>query len=404
MRTIVLGCLALALLATTPSPTPSPSTPSQSAGIERARTRLDTMLRTNHADPSLFSASFLAEVSAAEVDSVIATIIKTLGPYQSVEFTPTRFIAHFAKGTDDILIHLDTDMKIDGLLFKPPAATAASLDDALRTLRGMLGTVSYVVIQKDRSEIAALNPSLSLAVGSAFKLAVLNGLLDQIRQGRRHWSDVVPLKPQWKSIPTSVLLDWPNGTPLTLATYAAEMISVSDNTAADALVRIVGPASLRSYTFGNEPFLTTREMATLKSTVGDDVRPAFSAATTASARAMILRRVDALPAPTVSQLLDKPVLPIEWHYSVRELCRLMSRVAGLPLMSINPGTGDPALFRRIAFKGGSDIGIINLTTMMTTKRDTRICFSATENDPAHSVDELAFKTAYAVSLRLLASR
>jgi Beta-lactamase enzyme family len=387
-----------------PAASPSASGASESAGVELARIRIDAMLRTGHADPSWFSSSFLAQISAAQVDSVIAMVIKTLGQYQRVEATPTRFIAHFAKGTDDILIHLDADMKIDGLLFKPLAPTAASLDDALRTLRGMPGTVSYAIIQEGRSEIAALNPSASLAVGSAFKLAVLNGLVDQIKRGRRHWSDVVALHPRWKSIPTSVLRDWPNGTPLTLATYAAEMISVSDNTAADALMGIVGPVWLRPYAWGNDPFLTTREMAILKSAVGDGLRTAYLSATTAGARTAVLRRVDALPLPTVNQLLSKPVLSIEWHYSTRQLCELMWRVARLPLMSINPGVADPAAFRRIAYKGGSDIGIINLTTLVTTKHGTRVCFSATENNAAQALDEPAFEMAYSAAMRFLASR
>lgn len=405
MKLAVIVFIIVALIAASPSPAPTTRpAPSQPAGIELARTRIDTMLRTGRADPSWFSSSFLAQVSAAQVDSVIAMVIKTLGQYERVEVTPTRFIAHFAKGTDDILIHLDSDMKIDGLLFKPLAPTAASLDDALRTLRGMPGTVSYAIIQEGRSEIAALNPYASLAVGSAFKLAVLNGLVDQIKRGRRHWSDVVPLQPGWKSIPTSVLRDWPNRTPLTLAAYAAEMISVSDNTAADALTRIVGPVSLRPYASGNDPFLTTREMAILKSAVGDGLRTAYLSATTAGARTAVLRRVDALPVPTVNQLLSKPLLSIEWHYSARQLCDLMWRVAQLPLMSINPGVADPAAFRRISFKGGSDIGIINLTTLVTTKRGTRVCFSATENNAAQALDESAFEMAYSAAMRLLASR
>ena len=89
-------------------------------GVEFARSRIDTMLRTGHADASWFSAGFLAQVSVPQVDAVLAGLTAALGAYQSLEFTPTKFIAHFAKGTDDVQIHLDADMKIDGLLFKPP--------------------------------------------------------------------------------------------------------------------------------------------------------------------------------------------------------------------------------------------------------------------------------------------
>ena len=359
------------------------------------------MLRTGHADASWFSAAFLAEVSAAEVNAIFAGLPATLGAYQSVEYTPSKFVAHFTKGTMDVLIHLDVDDKIDGLLFKPPQIAASSLDDALGTLRRVAGTVSYAIVENGRSERAASNPYQLLAVGSAFKLAVLNALLDEIKRGSRHWNDVVPLAQRWKSLPSGVLRTWPAGTPLTLATYAAEMISISDNTAADALVRIVGPTALEPYAGNNEPFLTTREMFILKSTQGASSRGMYLTVDSVAGRAAVLKRIDALPLPGIEQMMAAPSLAIEWHYSVRDLCKLMERVASLPLMSINPGVADPANFDHIAYKGGSDTGVINMTTMVTTHRGTKLCFSATANDSTHDVNETAFEAAYGAALRQL---
>jgi hypothetical protein len=122
-----------------PSPAPAVSPAALSPGIELARSRIDTMLRTGHADASWFSASFLAQVSVSQVNVVLAGLTSALGAYQSVEYTPTNFIAHFAKGTDDVQIHLDADMKIDGLLFKPPVL---ALEDGLRAPQRVAGTVS----------------------------------------------------------------------------------------------------------------------------------------------------------------------------------------------------------------------------------------------------------------------
>jgi hypothetical protein len=398
MRLLFVASLALALFGASPAPSPS------SSPIELAQSRIDAMLRTGHADPAWFSASFLTEIPASKVDEVMASLIKTLGAYQRVEYTPEKFVAHFAKGTDDVFIHLNADNKIDGLLFKPPFIAASSLDDAVRSLQRQPGTLSYVVVEEGRSELAALNASAPLAVGSAFKLAVLNGVLDQIHQGSRHWRDVVPLNARWKSLPSGILRDWPDGTPLTLATYAAEMISISDNTAADALTRIVGARALKPYAGGNDPFLTTREAFIMKSDKRAELRSAYLAAVTPSARAAVLQRVGALPLPGVAQISSRPQLAIEWHYSVRELCNLMGRVADLPLMSINPGVADPSKFRRVAYKGGSDAGVINLTTNVTTLHGRKICFSATLNNSEHAVDESSFEIAYSAVLSYLESR
>ena len=411
MRLALLTALVCALVGAPqviadPSPSPSPSaspTSAPTAAIQLARQRLDAMLRTGHADPAWFSASFLAQIPASKVDEVIAGLTTMLGPYRNLEFTPAKFIAHFANGTDDVLIHLDADDKIDGLLFKPPILATSSLSDALRSLRQSTGTTSYLIVVDGRSERAALNADAPLAVGSAFKLAVLNALIDQIGGGSRHWTDIVPLEAKWKSLPSGVLQTWPDGMPITVATYAAEMISISDNTAADALVRLVGQTALRPYAAGNDPFLTTRETFILKSQPHANLAAEYLAAATPNARAAILKRVDALPLPAVDELSSSPQLAIEWHYSVRALCGLMRRVAELPLMSINPGLADSTAFRHVAYKGGSDAGILNLTTMVTTKHGTRVCFSATLNDPRRDVAELPFETAYGAVVRYLES-
>ena len=382
---------------------PSPATSPAPAPSDVARARVDTLLRTGRADPAVFSASFLSQVPAAQVDAIVAQLATNLGAYRSTDGTLGDYTAHFDKGTDEVLVHLDADGKIDGLLFKAPHLRASSLDDALRALKPAEGTLSYVVLDGD-AERAAMDASTPMAVGSAFKLAVLAALRDEIARGRRHWNDVVPLQRDWKSLPSGVLRNWPDGTPLTIATYAAEMISISDNTAADALVRLVGPSGLAPYALRNVPLLTTREAFQLKSVQESAQRTAYLAARTPAERAAVLRAVDAVPLPAAGALESKPTLAVEWHYSVRELCGLMRRVAELPVMSINPGLADASSFAHVAFKGGSDTGVVNLTTQVTTKRGTTFCFSATVNDSAKNVDERAFELAYGAVLSVLANR
>ena len=383
------------------SPTPAASSPAPLS--EFARARVDTLLRTGHADPSWFAPDFLAQVPASQVDAIVAQLGASLGAYQSIDGTQGDYTARFAKGTVEVLVHLDAQNRIDGLFFKPPHASGSSLDDALRALHPKSGTLSYAIVENGH-DVAALDPSRPLAVGSAFKLAVLAALRDEIAHGKRHWTDVVPLQARWKSLPSGVLRTWPDGTPLTLATYAAEMISISDNTAADALIRITGPSALTPYASSNQPFLTTREAFTLKSRTEATQRAAYAASNTAGARAAILRAVDGLPLPTLTSLDDAPALAIEWHYSVLELCSLIHRVADLPLMSINPGAAEAASFRHVAYKGGSDSGVLNLTTEVTTKRGSTLCFSATVNDAAAAIDEGPFELAYAGVLAALENR
>src|SRR5205085_7243909 len=98
---------------------------------------------------------------------------------------------------------------------------------------------SYLVT-KNGEALYSLNPDTALAVGSAFKLGVLKALKDQIDAGTRKWSDVVELQASDISLPSGTLQIWPVGSPFTLHTLAGLMISISDNTAADMLLKLVG--------------------------------------------------------------------------------------------------------------------------------------------------------------------
>ncbi len=105
---------------------------------------------------------------------------------------------------------------------------------------------------------------------------MLSTLVQEIKAGKRKWSDVVPLEVH--SVPSGQMQDWPIGSPVTLHTLATMMISISDNTATDALIRVLGReavaaemvASGHAEPSRNIPMLTTVEFFALKS--GDPAR------------------------------------------------------------------------------------------------------------------------------------
>jgi beta-lactamase class A len=365
--------------------------------------RIDAMFKRGHVDARWFTSAVLAKASVKRINRTIAGLVKVLGAYKSVEETDQAFIARFENGSNAVVMRLNADGKIQTFGFGSTTVGSGSFDDALQTLRPEGGQLSYVITQ-GKTDVAEHDSATPLAVASAFKLAVLATLRNEIGAGRRGWSDVVPLAAQWKTLPSGIMQTWPDNTPVTLETYATNMMSVSDNTAAGALIHIIGPQALAAYALRNEPFLTVREMVTLKSTGAGAQRSAYLAATTPAARSLVLQKIDAMPVPSPNALLDTPVLAIEWQYSVRELCDLMGRVADLPLMSINSGVADRAEFRTIAYKGGWDFGAINLTTQVTTKNGATLCFSATLNNSAKDVDEDAFELAYSSVLHALRGR
>jgi beta-lactamase class A len=375
---------------------------SASPAADLARERIETMWQSG-AQEAWFSDSFLAAVPFTKLNPIVDERKELLGRYLSTTGANGVYVSTFEKGTETVKIHLDGNAKIDGLLLETPKLADVSLDGALKRLEQLTGISSYVLTE-GRSRRAGYNDATPLAVGSAFKLAVLAALRDRVTRGELHWDQVFPLDPRWKSLPSGVLQSWPDRTPISLATYASEMISISDNTAADAAASIAGDAALAPYVSRNVPLLRTRELFILRAPGNAALLEKWIDGTPAQRRAL-RAKLAGMPTPGAGALQSTPGdLRAEWLFSTGELCNLMSRVADLPYMTINPGIAEPADFRRIAFKGGSEPGVLSMVTSVVTHSGRTECLAATVNDPARDVDLNAFAAAYSAVLRSLALR
>jgi hypothetical protein len=104
----------------------------------------------------------------------------------------------------------------------------------------------------------------------------------------------------------------------------------------------------------------------------------------------VLREVPELPLPSASLFAGEPLSPeIEWFLTGRELCQLMGQVAPLSAMHVNPGVANPADWQAIAFKGGSEPGVLNLTTWLQDDGSNTYCVTTTWNNPDQALDETA---------------
>lgn len=350
---------------------------------------LEQFASTPKLDAAQFSTTFLAAAPLAQIEAIRAQMKTQLGDYRSVGFDAGRYQLVYQKGRVPVtFVYLNADGKIDGLLLGPPKSV--SLRDALETLERRSGTVGYRIIE-GREQLAAFNAQRPMSVGSAFKLSVLAALDAQVAAGKRHWGDIATLTDRMKSVPSGRLQNWPSGTPFTLASLAGAMISESDNTATDALILTLGRSAIEPYAEGNVPFMTTRNLFALKTKGADADRETWRQGTIAQKRALL----DALDArkPVIDRLdLSPAYLDIEWHYSPAQLCALMERVRHLDLTTINPGLAKQADWDRVSFKGGSDAGVVSLTTAVTAGKRT-VCVSAIWNSP-DGVDEKDFFAAY----------
>jgi len=293
---------------------------------------------------------------------------------------------------------------VAGLLlndYRPLGDDATTIERDIAALPGKAG-VLYAPLDGGAPRLA-INADRQFALGSAFKLYVLATLARQVEAGMRRWDDVVHID-DIRSLPSGQMQDWPNGAPVTLHTLATMMISISDNTATDQLIHLLGRetiaeevrASGHSASGRMLPLLTTREMFALKA---DPARGAAYAAMSEPQQAVALealaQEIAADPASAKAPAFASPTLidSVEWFASPEDLRKLLAQIAALKdptargILAVNPSI--PAARRAdwayAGYKGGSEPGVLNLTWLLRKKDGTWWILTVSDNDPAKDV-------------------
>ena len=257
------------------------------------------------------------------------------------------------------------------------------------------------------TQIHSLDDSRSLAIGSAFKLYVLGTLAQQVSAGELAWDDLVSISDADRSFPSGVMQLLPTGTAVTVRELADHMIAISDNTAADHLIDLVGRESIEAAQaqFGhgeperNIPFITTRELFAFRVGVNPTLTEEYAAADVARRRAILveLDQVTLDESGIADWTTPRQIDLVEWYASVAELAKAMVSVAALAddpstaqlrdILSISPGGPyDPAEFAWIGFKGGSEVGVLTLTLLVERADGRTFVVSVGTNDATAAID------------------
>lgn len=385
-----------------PAPAPAPRELAKGEAKTPAKTREEAIVRLFTApkvEAAWFTETFVEHVSTQKIDAIVADTKKQLGAFSKVEKQGESLFAVMAKGRIPIKITLDAEGRIAGLWFSPPELNELpSMDEIAAGLRALPGKVSYLVIT-DGKDVVAHEADTPMAVGSAFKLAILDALRARIDAKKAQWTDVVRLEARHKSLPSGELHRWPERAPLTLHTAAALMISQSDNTATDVLLDYVGREAVEKIAPGNAPFLSTRDAFVLKAKSNRALLERWRAADAGGRRSML--------AELQKTKLDdgdfgsEPTVDVEWMFSARRLCELVARTKSLDVTRINPGLAMKKDWDLVAYKGGSEAGVLQFTTWVE-KGDSKHCVVTTWNDATKEVDSAklsALHTALLSSLR-----
>jgi beta-lactamase class A len=363
----------------------------------------------------LFAPSFLAAVPEAQLKTITGQLRASYGPatgLASVEATNdyagTVRIA-FAKANVklDLAIDVAPPHLVSGLLFggvDSPGETAASVAAEIGALPGEVSLAAADLGDGPPQILLERRAEEPMAVGSAFKLWVLAELSREVKARERRWSDVVTL--DRPSLPSGLLRTWPAGSPVTLHTLAALMISQSDNTAADRLVELLGRDKIERLlpTLGvraaarDRPLLLTREVALLKSDPA--LRQGWLAADEPRRRA-ILAEIAARDVSKIDlSLFAGPpiaVREVEWFASTGDMTRTLDWLRrnadpeALAILAINPGLAAVRqTYAYAGYKGGSETGVLEMSFLLRRRDGRWLALVATWNDPAAKLDENNF--------------
>jgi beta-lactamase class A len=326
-------------------------------------------------------------------------------------------------------ISIDEVGRIETLLLQPKPSEITDPPETLDDLADRLGELGRVSMQVSEVTTGTCMPEFAVAddvvrpIGSTFKLYVLGALADAVARGDIAWDDELEIRDDLKSLPSGTFQTRPAGSTATVLEFAEAMISASDNTATDHLIDLVGRDAVESALteFGNahadrnRPFLATREFFALKVAAPDDVVASWRTGSEAERRELLAGPIGELEA-TIADATTwvAPVLidEIEWFGDATDQCRAFvglvdrANVPGLEeltgILSLNPGVAyDPLNWSLVAYKGGSEPGVLNLAWYLASPDGRAYTYVVNVNDPDARLDEAEVIALAAIGLDLI---
>ena len=313
-----------------------------------------------------------------------------------------------AIGTINIDLENAPPHRVSGLLLTAFEAGGNTLDEVIAAIDALPGRQGMLVQQLDsgdRPPLATLDPDGRYAIASSSKLYILAELDRAVRAGERKWSDVVRLGP--KSHPSGISQNWPDGSPVTLHTLATLMISISDNSATDTLIRVIGQDRLARIVKATghhhpdelRPFLMTRQASALKMPEHASQREKYLAASPAERTKLLTGFDRALTLDSIDPriLTSKPshIDQLEWFATPADMGNLLAYLyrnaseEARAILAINPGIGPDAARKwgYFGYKGGSEPGVLSYNFLLHSKKGDAYAVSVNWNNKMESLQE-----------------
>jgi len=359
----------------------------------------------------IFAQSFIDSVPEDYFHQITQEIVETTG--HCVHFkpvSPTSKIVKFQfilqnENYSLLSLHLDDNHLIDSLLVEDVVLGSVILKDwkSINEYAQSLGGVFSITILSDTGKSESRLDKKVHPLGSAFKLYVLGALIDEIKSGKLNWDLNIPIHEEWKSLPSGVMQTWPENRPVSLNEYATYMIQISDNTATDHLIHILGrdtienqlPLMNNDSLTKNRPFMTTAEMFKIKWAAPIDVIQNYIKGNESKKRNILAHEIANLKLSQVGTNGVPHSLPafindIEWFGSTHSLCQAMSQIrskedqVAMNILSKNVPVLDNSAnspWEYSGYKGGSEPGVLTMTYLLKSKSSHWGCVAVAWHNP-----------------------
>ena len=338
----------------------------------------------------------------------------SVGEFESREGNEATVLLESADGQSvRALISIEGDVphRISGLLLQPGEPPTLEdppedLESAVTRLDGM-GALELTVMEVEGGQcepITTVGSGEPVPVASAIKLFVLAAVADAVEAGEFDWDTDITIQEDLKSVPTGVLQKEEEGVTFSVREVAETMIAFSDNTGTDHLIDLVGREAVEQALIDhgmedpgrNIPFMNTMELTALKLGPASGLATQWIDADEAGRRSILEQISDITPADIPLAEFGEPKHPdsIEWFATPADMCRVLVDLweMGEPvtqILTINPGLPDEAAaFESIAFKGGSEPGVVSMNWLVERTDGRQFVIAGSLVDPEQPLDEL----------------
>jgi Beta-lactamase enzyme family/ORF 12 gene product N-terminal len=368
-----------------------------------------------------FDHTFLAQVTPAKLNTVF-TGVRSVQLDSVTASTPGALVFMVTANRQtrlNVSMNVDARGLISGLVLRPAGATPSpppvpsswgGVDHAIRSVAPQVRFLAAVVSGSTCQPVRSIHAGTAAPLGSAFKLYVLDALARAVASGRVSWKQQLTITSSVKSLPSGILQNRPDGTRLSVQQVATDMISISDNTATNMLMALLGRGAVEAAARDtgmasparDVPFLTTREMFVLKLHDWPGLADRYLAGNAARRQALLAGTVDRVPLSALSAtpwITPRDINSIEWFASPTDICHVYASLASrarqpklAPLAHIlglnSGGIGlSGSQWRAVWFKGGSEPGVLTLNYLATTRSGKTYMVSVLTENPASPISE-----------------